>query len=241
VSVRVAGIQPAYLPWLGYFDQMLQVDLFVVADQMPFADTGWAHRNRVLGPNGPAWLRLPARPRSGQRIDEVAIDPSVPWARTHLRTLRQAYARSPFAAAEIDRLAPLLDPTATRLVDVALPTFFHLAERLGVTTPVVVSSEARLEERYVEEHPDRPGPTHRIISFLRALGADELLEGASGRSYLDVELCQRAGIAVHFHDYDHPTYPQLHEPFTSHLSIVDLLLANGPAAARAVLRAGAGR
>ena len=32
MAVRLAGIQPGYLPWLGYFDQMRRVDVFVVAD-----------------------------------------------------------------------------------------------------------------------------------------------------------------------------------------------------------------
>lgn len=238
MTLRVAGIQPGYLPWLGYFDQMLEVDLFVIADEMPFSASGWAHRNRVRTANGPTWLRLPARPERGQAIGEVVLDRAVPWARTHLRTLEQSYARSPHAADELAGLAPLLDPRAGRLVDVVVPALRHLVERLGITTPTVLSSEAGLEADYGERFPDRPGPTHRIIAFLQALGADELLEGASGRSYLDLALCAQAGIEVHFHEYQHPQYPQLHDPFLSHLSAVDLLLAHGAERARQVLRGG---
>ena len=65
MGVRLGGIQPVYLPWIGYFDQMQRVDVFVIADEMPYSSSGWVHRNRVKGPNGPCWLTLPSRPARG--------------------------------------------------------------------------------------------------------------------------------------------------------------------------------
>jgi hypothetical protein len=235
VGVRLAGIQPGYLPWLGYFDQMRRVDVFVVADEMQFSSSGWSHRNRVRGPEGAHWLTVPARPSSGQMIRDVPVDASVPWVARHLETLRHFYARSPFAAELLAELASVLDPRATRLVDATLPTIRFLAARLGVETPLVISSEVGLERRYVEQFPGRPGPTERIIAFMKALGATELLEGESGRDYLDVELCKAHGITVEFQHYQHPVYAQLHEPFVSHLSALDLLLCCGEREARRVL------
>ena len=235
MPARIAGIQPGYLPWLGYFDQMRRVDAFIIADEMQFSSSGWAHRNRVRGPNGVHWLTLPARPERGQAIRDVPLDPDVPWAANHAETLRHFYARSPFAADELDALAAALRGRATRLVEATIPVIRFLAARLGITTPLVVSSEAGLEARYRAEFPREESPTHRIIAFLKALGARELLEGESGRDYLDVGLCEAHGIRVTFHHYAHPVYPQLHEPFESHLSAVDLLLCRGAHEARRVL------
>ena len=234
-AMRIAGIQPGYLPWLGYFDQMRRVDLFVVADEMQFSSSGWAHRNRVRGPHGAHWLTLPARPARGQRICDVPLDPAVPWARRHLTTLRHFYRRSPCAAEELAPLAAALAAPAARLAEVTIRVLRVLAERLGVATPLVISSAAGLERRYGETFPDRSGPSERIVAFMQALGATELLEGASGRAYLDVALFAHHGLRVEFHDYVHPVYPQLHAPFVSHLSAVDLLLATGAAEARRVL------
>jgi hypothetical protein len=234
---RIAGIQPGYLPWLGYLDQMRRVDAFVVADEMQFSSSGWAHRNRVRGPHGAHWLTLPARPRRGARICDVPLDPGVAWADDHLTTLRHFYSRSPFARDLLAALAQALDAAARRLVDVSLPLLRFLAARFGITTPLLVSSELGLERRYRERFPDQPGPTHRIIAFMEALGARELLEGESGRAYLDVALCEAHGIRVTFQAYRHPVYRQLYEPFVSHLSAVDLLLCAGQTQARRVLEA----
>jgi hypothetical protein len=236
VATRIAGIQPGYLPWLGYFDQMLHVDAFLVADELPFTSSGWTHRNRVRGANGPQWLTLPVRPRRGQSIADVELDPSVPWRRKHLATLRHLYANAP-GAALLDDLEAALPATAERLPAASLPAIRLLAERLGLATPILVSSELGLEARYASRFPERPGPTHRIVAYLEALGATELVEGEAGRSYFDVPLFERSGMRVHFHHYVHPTYRQLHEPFVSHLSALDLLLCEGEDAARRILRA----
>jgi hypothetical protein len=235
--VRLAGIQPGYLPWLGYFDQMRRVDVFVIADEMQFSSNGWAHRNRVRGPEGPHWLTLPARPETRQAICDVPLDATVPWATSHLSTLRNFYAGSPFAPEVLHALAAVLRAGATRLVDTTVPTIRLLAGLLGVRTPLVVSSEAGLEGKYAEQFPDQPGPTHRIIAFMKALGATELLEGESGQSYLDVALCAAHGIEVTFQRYAHPVYAQLHTPFVSHLSALDLLLCCGEREARRLLEA----
>lgn len=235
MGIRVAGLQPGYLPWLGFFDQMRRVDAFIIADEMPYSSSGWAHRNRVRGPHGPVWLTLPGRPHRGERIMDVTLDPAVPWAREHLQRLRHFYGRSPFAADLLGGLAEALDPGARTLPEASVPAIRFMADRFGIATPLVVSSEQRLEDRYGAMFPDRPGPTHRIIAFLKALGADELLEGASGESYLDVPLCAAHGIRVVFQHYPHPTYRQLHEPFVSHLSALDLLLCAGEEEARRVL------
>lgn len=240
MATRIAGIQPGYLPWLGYFDQMLRVDAFLLADELAFSSGGWAHRNRVCGPEGPRWLTLPARPRRGERLCDVRLDPKVPWARKHRRSLRHLYGRMPPAPPLLDALEPLLDPAAERLVSVSIPTLRFLAERLRIETPILLSSELGLETRYRERFPDAPGPTQRIVAYMEALGAGELLEGESGRRYFDVELFRSHGLRVDFHHYRHPRYPQRYAPFVSHLSALDLLLCRGEEEAARVLRRGGG-
>jgi hypothetical protein len=234
-AIRLAGIQPGYLPWLGYFDQMRRVDVFVLADEMHFSSSGWAHRNRVRGPHGATWLTLPARPQRDQRICEVALDPTVPWARDHRKRLHHFYHKSPFASDLLAQLWSGVDERAIRMVDASVPIIRFLAARFGIATPLVVSSERGLERAYQERFPDRRGPTERIIAFMKALGATELLEGETGREYLDVALCADHGIHVEFQHYAHPTYRQLHEPFVSHLSALDLLLCAGETEARRIL------
>jgi hypothetical protein len=240
MGIRIAGIQPGYIAWLGFFDQMLKVDAFILADELPFSSSGWVHRNRVLGPHGAHWLTLPGRPQRGQHINQVALDTNVDWHKAHMRTLKHFYAGSPHAHAILDALAEALDPRADRLVDISVASVRFLAERLGITTPILVSSERGLEAEYVTRFPDQPSATHRIIAYMQALGATELLEGESGQDYMNLELCAEHGIRVSFQHYRHPTYRQMRGSFVSHLSSLDLLLCEGSDGARRVLHTAAG-
>ena len=45
-------LQPGYLPWLGFFDQMQRADVFVYYDDVQFDKHGWRNRNRVKAPDG---------------------------------------------------------------------------------------------------------------------------------------------------------------------------------------------
>lgn len=227
------------MPWLGYFDQMQRVDAFLIADELPYSSSGWTHRNRVKGPDGvPHWLTLPSRPKHKQPIHEVVLDDGIPWARKHMRTLRHFYSTAPAARELLDDLEQTLQPAARLLPEASIPTIRWMAKLLGIETPLLISSELGLERHYVERFPDQSSPTHRIIAYLESLGATELLEAEAGLNYFDVELFDRHGMRVEFHLYNHPSYPQLHGPFVSHLSAIDLLLSVGPQQARHVLRSG---
>jgi hypothetical protein len=171
----------------------------------------------------------------GQPIHEVQLSAHVAWAHQHLDWLDHFYRRSPYRTEILAEISPLLLRPAQRLVEVTVPLLHRLRDLLGISTPLLLSSELGLENVYAERFPDKPGPTHRIVAFLQHLGATSLLQGETARTYLDVELCRRYGIEVEFHHYQHPEYPQLFVPFISHLSVIDLLLCCGVDASRRIL------
>jgi hypothetical protein len=46
--MKIAILQPSYLPWIGYFDQMVRVDKFVFLDDVQFTRRDWRNRNRKI-------------------------------------------------------------------------------------------------------------------------------------------------------------------------------------------------
>ncbi len=95
--MRIAITQPTYLPWLGYFDLIDQVDTFVVLDTVQFERQSWQHRNRIKTSTGLQWLTVPVvfRDLLGQKILEVEIR-DIEFRRKHLRGIEVNYARAPF-------------------------------------------------------------------------------------------------------------------------------------------------
>jgi hypothetical protein len=216
----VVILQPGYMPWLGYFDQVRRADVFVHYDDVQFDKHGWRNRNRVKTPEGPAWLTVPVRlgGRGPQLIHDVEIDNRTPWARKHVGTIRHLYARAPFLGECLPPIAELIEARWERLVDLDLALADLLCAMLGVRTTFVRASTLGISG----------GQTTRLVEICRHFAATRYLAATAARAYLEVERFGDAGIEVEFQDYRHPVYPQLHGAFVPYLSAVDLLLNCGP-------------
>ena len=53
---RIAISQPTYLPRIGYFDLVDQVNTFVFLDTVQFEKQSWQQRSRIKTPTGLQWL-----------------------------------------------------------------------------------------------------------------------------------------------------------------------------------------
>jgi hypothetical protein len=223
--VNCAILQPSYIPWRGYFDQIRRADVFVFYDDVQYVKRGWRNRNRIKTANGLTWLTIPVASKgnivNGLPIKDVEIQFEKAWNKKHLATLRQAYARAP----HFKRFEPLIEDFLAepppRLADFTISTTIALSRELGLEREFIRSSELGVTGR----------KTDRLVAILERLGATHYISGPSASSYLEEEKLAGAGISFEYVDYDYPEYVQLHPPFESKVSILDLLFMAGPDAA----------
>lgn len=218
---RTIGIlQPAYLPWLGFFEQMARSDVFVLYDDVPYNTGSWRNRNRIRTPEGWIWLTVPVltKGRSGQRIDETEVKANG-WQDKHLRSIRAAYAKAAYFAELMPTLEALLSQDWRLLAELDIALIGWMRERLGIRTEVLRSSALNLPFS---------GRNQRLIDICRHLGANVFYEGAAGSAYIETEKFAAAGVEVVYQSYAHPEYPQLHRPFVPYLSALDALMCLGP-------------
>jgi hypothetical protein len=212
-------LQPGYLPWLGFFDQMRRSDVFVYYDDVQFDKGGWRNRNRIKCPDGPRWLTVPVKTkgRHPQRILEVEINNRQTWASDHLGSLRHCYSRAPYLDRYLPELEELLDRQWDLLVELDIALIGKMAQWLGLSPTTMRSSKMEA----------KGSRTERLLELALELEATTYLSGNAAQDYLDVELMAEHHIEVRWHNYEHPTYPQLHGPFMPYLSAIDLLLNCG--------------
>ncbi len=218
---RTIGIlQPGYLPWLGFFEQLYRCDVFVLYDDVQFEKGSWRNRNRIKTSNGSQWLTVPVllKGREFPMIKDVSINRSVPWQKKHITSISQNYGRAPFLEMYEDALFSKLEKSWEWLVDLDLELIQWVAAQLGIATPMLRSSEMGISGAGVQ----------RLIEIILSLDGTRFYEGSAGRNYIDISEFERVGITVIFQDYAHPVYPQLYGDFISHLSIIDLLFNCGP-------------
>jgi len=218
----VIGIlQPGYLPWLGFFEQLYRSDVFVILDDVQYDKQGWRNRNRIKTANGVQWLTVPVLVNFSQKplICEVKIDNKPNWRKKHLETLKQSYAKAPFYRDYIELFQEAYSRPWEFLVDLDMHFIETLAARLGLEHKKIVRSS---------DLSVGPGRIDRLIEICKSFQAEVFYEGASGRNYIDEARFAQAGIRVEYQDYQHPVYRQLHGDFVPNLSIVDLLFNHGP-------------
>lgn len=226
--MRAVILQPSYIPWRGYFDQVRRADAFVFYDDVQYDKRGWRNRNQIKTPQGKQWLTIPVFSRGAQTegipINAIRIVWEQPWNQAHLKALEMAYASAP----HFERYRPLLQDFYARrdqyLADFTIDFTVALAGELGITgTRFLRSSELQ----GIDGH-----KTGRLLQILERLGASHYLSGPSARDYLEAEQFAARGITLEYMEYEYPEYPQLHPPYDPHVSVLDLLFMTGPQAGR---------
>lgn len=214
--MRIAVLQPGYLPWLGFFDQEISVDQFVLYDDVQFDRRGWRNRNRLKTPDGFVWLTVPVvqKGKYDQVIREVRIDNDRPWRKKHIGTVRNFYAKAPYFDSLFPEFESIIMKDWEFLWELDLAMIEWMNRLIGIDTPIVQASS-------LDVSGEKSG---RLLDICRKLRANEYYSGAAARHYLDLNLFEEAGIDVYFQEYDHPTYPQLYGDFVTHLSALDLLM-----------------
>lgn len=227
----IGVLQPVYLPWLGYFEQMDRVDHFIFQDDVQYTTRDWRNRNRIKSREGPVWLTVPVRKASlDTRICDIEINYQTPWPQKHLKAIELNYARAPGLDVVEKTLGGAFDARPARLADLTIALAEALAARFSIE---VETSRSSAVPREAEGDLD-----NRLIELARAHEATHVYYGASSAAYVEPERFRPYGIEVVFQDYRHPEYPQQFAGFASHMSAIDLLM-NAPDEAREILLSGA--
>jgi hypothetical protein len=216
----VAGHQPNYLPWLGFFDKMRRADIFIIEDNVQFERQGFTNRNRILTADGVRWLSVPTEHvNKPLLICEVKIankgEPN--WGRKHWLTIKHGYCKAPYW----NDYAKFFEETYEREWDLLIDLNMHLIRGimkfLNIERPLVFSSALNAQGKKSE----------LIVAQCKEVGADIQLAGNGCQNYIDRKLFEKEGIKLFFQNFRQPLYEQTSNGFAPNLSVIDYLFCNG--------------
>lgn len=219
----VSIMQPAYIPWLGYFDRVFKSDLHIVLDDVAMDNssrTKFTNRNKIRTPKGWSWLTVPLRSvtRSHEKlIIDREISTSTNWSEKHLKTLKSNYSHSNFYSRYSEYFENFYQQEWVFLAPMLRESTRYLMKELGIHTPHMRSSELSLKSKKAD----------LILDLCIEVGASTYLSGPFGRDYLDERAFEKAGIGLKYHDYMHPCYEQRFGGFQPNMSVIDLLFNHG--------------
>lgn len=196
--LRVAVMQPYFMPYPGYFRLLAAADVFVILDCVQFNRRGRVHRVQLPGPAGAVeWLTLPLerQPRD-VLIRDLAFAPA---------------ARATFAA-RMRRFTGLTgdDAAAARLRGWLLGPLDcvvdHLEAGLRVVAELLDLRPRMLRSSLLAVDPALRGQD-RIIAIVQALGGTHYVNAPGGRHLYDAGRFADAGLHLSFL----PAYPPAHQ------------------------------
>ena len=223
----VAIHQPEYLPWLGFFKKMMNVELFVFLDDVQFRKKGWQNRNRIRINDGTTLLSIPVHTHSYPKINEVTIDNEKNWSIRHKKSILYNYARAPYFDEIKDFIESIFEKKFQYLVDLNTEIIKFVMNELEIKSKIVFSSELEISKK----------GSGRVLDICKAVGADHYITGTFwAESNLRVEEFKKSNIDVEFQKFQHPIYKQIHGEFIPEMSIIDLLFNEGRKEAKKILQ-----
>jgi hypothetical protein len=232
-GMRLAGSQPYFFPYIGYFQLIHAVDEFILYDHFQYIKGGWIERNRIAMPSGGSkelFIRVPLKKRSSNKwIRDLVIDNSVLWRQKLIKCLRHGYARSPF----FDELFPFFEDLVMKeydlLTDLNSDTIRAVARLLEIRTRIVCASREGLtvEDDLRTANDSCEIKTRRIFLLCRKEKADTFVNATGGQALYSKEEFREQGIRLLFlrtHKYTGSGETKKPVPL---LSIVDMLFNCG--------------
>lgn len=221
--MRTALMQPYLFPYLGYFQLVAAVDVFIVFDTAQHVRRGWVHRNRIAA-DGHAWrwLGLPTvhAPRESP-ISSIRIADTVDVPSRFCSAMR-TYDGAPFGGAAQDLVTAWSSSVGSSLLDAVQDGLERCMDRLGLDTEVVRASDIGLDRR-----PDGAVGSWGVRAC-QLTGADEYVNLPGGRTLYAPELFAAAGLGLSFIEPVLPTYDRGPHGWVPGLSILDVLAMTGP-------------
>ena len=94
--MKIACMQPYFLPYIGYWQLINTVDKFVILDDVQYITRGWINRNKICINDKEQWITIPLKDASKNKlINEIQICPTEQWIPKLQRTTTYNFRNSP--------------------------------------------------------------------------------------------------------------------------------------------------
>lgn len=216
--MKLAIMQPYFLPYIGYFQLLASVDQFIVYDNIKYTKKGWINRNRVLQNGTDAMFSLPLK-KGSDSLDVVERELAANFDRTKLlNQFKGAYGRAPYFAQTFPLLECIVRYEDANLFRYIHHSLTHLCEHLDIKTEIRISSEVAIDHDLKSQD--------KVLALCQAAGADTYINSIGGMELYAKDDFRANGIELNFIKSKPFEYPQFGAPFVPWLSIIDVLMFN---------------
>lgn len=228
--MKIALMQPYFLPYLGYFQLINAVDKFIFFDDIGFIKKGWIHRNNILLNCKKHRFTIPLQNVSSFTAIQTTLVSEKPWLWNQklITTFRHAYGKAPYFDAVFPLIEKILRGAQKRTIaDVAIDSVQMVLTYLGIEKTLLRSS-GRYDNNFLKL-------SERVVDICQKEGASGYINAIGGLHFFDREYFEKSLIKLQFLKPNLKEYNQNTPKFIAGLSILDVLMYNEPATIKAML------
>lgn len=218
--MKIAIMQPYFLPYIGYFQLIASVDQFVIYDNIKYTKKGWINRNRILVNGADEYITLPLKKGSDfLDVDQRELAEGFDEERKKIvRKVAQTYRKAPQYDVVFPLIQRILEHPATNLFQYILNSIREVCAFLGVDTPIIISSSIAADHQLKSQE--------RVIAICKALDASVYINPPGGVDLYSEEDFRQQNIELRFLQTGGISYQQFGNEFISNLSILDVMMFN---------------
>lgn len=211
-------MQPYFFPYIGYFQLIAAVDLFVVYDNIKYTKKGWINRNRMLQNGKDVMFSLPLKNDSDSlnvRERELAADFNCDKL---LNQFKSAYRCAPYYTQTFPLIELIVRHDDTNLFRFLHHSIIKTCEHFGITTEVRISSGIAIDHGLKNQD--------KVLALCGAVGASTYVNAIGGMELYSREMFRDKGVDLKFVQSKPFDYAQFGNEFVPWLSIIDVMMFN---------------
>jgi hypothetical protein len=214
--MNLAVMQPYLFPYIGYWQLIDAVDIFVIYDDVNFIKQGYINRNNILQKQKSHLFTLELiGSSSNKKINDIKIGGN---SNKLLRTIKQNYSKAPFYKDVFPVLEEILNNKEKELSKFLGFSLIKIAKYLNINTKFLYSSDIKNDKTFKAQD--------RLIEMSKILNATGYINSIGGIELYDKEVFSQNDINLSFLKTHEISYKQFNNEFAPNLSIIDILMFN---------------
>lgn len=226
--MKLAIMQPYFLPYIGYFQLIDSVDKFIVYDDIQYTKKGWINRNRFLLNGKVEYFTINLKKASSKSLikHKSLADSYNPLA--ILRQIRSAYKKAPYFDDVFPMFEQIFLAKEKELFSYILSSLRLICDYLEITTTIIPSSQFALHRQFKGQD--------KVLHLCTITEATHYINPIGGQQLYEQKSFHKQGIELSFIKSNTVVYEQFSNTFEPWLSILDVLMFNSKKEAQFMLK-----
>lgn len=218
--MKLAIMQPYFMPYIGYFQLINSVDQFIIYDNIQYTKKGWINRNRILVNGKDQLITLPIK-KDSDYLNVVERELSESWGKDKskmLNIIKASYSKTSYFQEAFELILKCLNNPEKNLFRFIYDSIILINEYLDIKTSIIISSSINANHTLKSQD--------KVLSLCKAQNADVYINSIGGVELYDKTTFKQNGIELNFIKSNPIKYKQFNNEFISWLSIIDVLMFN---------------